>query len=114
MSERIHEIGDVISGRFRLAQQIGQGAFGAVWRAEDEETSTEVAIKILFDNHRGDKKKLARFVQEGKIMARLDHPNIARMIASSGGDEGEEAWVAMELIDGEPLHARLIDASKTN
>lgn len=106
MTERPHDIGDLIGGRFVLVEPLGRGSFGAVWRAADcENGALPCALKILFDAHRGDPKKLQRFVQEGKILARLDHPNIAKMIAAA--HEGDEAYVAMELIDGEPLHTKL-------
>jgi serine/threonine protein kinase len=102
------DVGDLIGGRFVLVEPIGRGSFGAVWQAADcENGAAPCALKILFDAHRGDPKKLQRFVQEGKILARLDHPNIARMIAASTISDGDEAFVAMELIDGEPLHEKL-------
>jgi eukaryotic-like serine/threonine-protein kinase len=106
VNEKKHDVGDLVGGRFVLVEPIGRGSFGAVWRAADcENGAAPCALKILFDAHRGDPKKLGRFIQEGKILARLDHPNIAKMI--SANSEGDQAFVAMELIDGEPLHTKL-------
>ncbi len=106
MSATKYETGDLVGERFVLVEPLGQGAFGTVWRAADcENNASPCALKILFEKHRSDKKKVQRFLQEGKILARLDHPNIARPIAFSTGEE--EAYVAMELVDGEPLYARL-------
>lgn len=106
MSAEKYETGDLVGGRFVLVEPIGQGAFGSVWRAADcENNAFPCALKILFEKHRSDKKKVQRFLQEGKILARLDHPNIAKPIAFSTGED--EAYMAMELVDGDPLHTRL-------
>lgn len=101
-----HAPGDVIDGRFTLGGPLGRGSFGMVWRASDgAQGGAPVALKILFDQHRQDAKRLARFAQEARILARLNHPNIGRLIASRA--EGEDIYLAMELIEGETLHGRL-------
>jgi eukaryotic-like serine/threonine-protein kinase len=96
--------GDVVAGRFRLIERLGRGSYGVVWSADDLDRGGRVAIKLLFESHRADKKRMQRFAQEAKILASLSHPNIARLITADV--EREDPYVAMELIDGEPLHER--------
>jgi serine/threonine-protein kinase len=102
--EREHRAGDVIDGRYTLVAPLGKGSYGLVWSARDRE-GEPVAIKLLYAKHKAHRKKLQRFQQEAKILARLRHPNIARLIDSNV--ECEDAYLAMELIEGDQLHARL-------
>ncbi|MCK6549449.1 serine/threonine protein kinase [Myxococcota bacterium] len=111
MSElRAPSPGDVYDDRFVLEAPLGKGSFAAVWRASDHTRGDrKIALKILFERHTTDDKKRRRFVQEAQILERLVHPNIAQPIAWRASPEG--AYLAMELIDGEPLDVRLEDHS---
>ena len=98
------EVGAVISGRYRLEARLGAGATAAVWRARDVDLGRVVALKLLLES--GVEPELAnRFEREGTILARLDHPNLVRVLAA-GTDEGRP-YLVMELVDGVALDARL-------
>ncbi|MCB1560015.1 MAG: serine/threonine protein kinase [Xanthomonadales bacterium] len=90
-------------GPFLLEDELGAGGMGRVYRARrvDDGFEQEVAIK-LFDHGFRDATALARFDAERRILARLEHPGIARLI--DGGTAGDDTpWVAMELVRGEPI-----------
>ena len=90
-------------GPFRVLEEIGRGGMGAVYAAERVEGGFEqqVAIKTLKRGLDTD-EVLSRFVAERRILARLEHPNIARLI--DGGLTGDGLpWFAMERVDGRPI-----------
>ena len=62
---------------FRLVEQIGEGGMGVVWKALDTTLDREVAIKLLPQAFTADADRLARFEREAKLLASLNHPNIA-------------------------------------
>ncbi len=100
--------GDFIEDRFELLKPLGKGAFGAVWRGVDHAfDQSPVAVKVLYDRYRKDKKMLGRFRQEAHILEKLAHPGIAAPIAWSA--DGDIAYLAMEFIDGETLDVRFAD-----
>jgi Tol biopolymer transport system component len=90
---------------YRLVDKIGEGGMGVVWRAVDSDLGREVAIKILPDILAGDADRLARFEREARLLASLNHPNIA-VIHGLHETEGVR-FLAMELIQGEDLQHRL-------
>ena len=89
----------------RLIDKIGEGGMGAVWRAEDTSLGREVALKVLPPQLAGDAERLARFEQEARLLATLNHPNVA---AIYGLHEHEGLrFLTMELVPGTDLAARL-------
>ena len=62
---------------YRIVEKIGEGGMGVVWKALDTALDREVAIKILPEALALDQERLARFEREAKLLASLDHPNIA-------------------------------------
>ncbi|MDX1387568.1 MAG: protein kinase [Acidobacteriota bacterium] len=90
---------------YRLTQKIGEGGMGVVWRAVDTTLDREVAIKILPEALAGEAERLARFEREAKLLATLNHPNIAA-IYGFHATEGL-SFLVMELVEGENLHERL-------
>jgi serine/threonine protein kinase/Leucine-rich repeat (LRR) protein len=92
------ETGDRI-GPYKLLQQIGEGGFGVVWMAEQEEpVRRRVAVKIIklgMDT----KEVVARFNQERQALALMDHPNIARVLDAGATQLGRPFFV-MELVRG--------------
>ena len=62
---------------YRLIEKIGEGGMGVVWKATDTTLDREVAIKILPDAFAEDEDRLARFEREAKLLASLNHANIA-------------------------------------
>ncbi len=90
---------------YRLAEKIGEGGMGEVWRAADTTLDREVAIKILPAAFAADPDRLARFEREAKLLASLTHPNVA---AVYGFHEAMGVrFLAMELVGGEDLAERL-------
>ena len=90
-------------GAYRLVELIGRGGMGEVYLAEraDGEFQQRVAVKLLragFDNAQA----IARFRAERGILARLEHPNIARLLDGGVTEEGLP-FLAMEYIQGEPI-----------
>ncbi|NVB85477.1 MAG: serine/threonine protein kinase [Kofleriaceae bacterium] len=83
-------------GRFVIGRELGRGAMGTVYAAEDPELARPIAIKVLHDATAAD-----RLRREARALARLDHPNVVRVY--DVGMTGEHAFVAMELIAGENL-----------
>jgi len=62
---------------YRLVKHIGEGGMGVVWKAVDTSLEREVAIKLLPPGLARDSERLARFEREAKLLASLNHPNIA-------------------------------------
>ncbi len=97
-------IGTTLS-HYKVLEKIGQGGMGEVYRAEDTNLSREVAIKVLPEQFTQDPQRLARFEREAKLLAQLNHPNIA---AIYGLEEAEGVrFLALELVPGETLAERV-------
>ncbi len=97
-------IGKTLS-HYKVLEKIGQGGMGEVYRAEDTNLSREVAIKVLPEQFTQDPQRLARFEREAKLLASLNHPNIA---AIYGFEEADDVrFLAMELVPGETLQERV-------
>ena len=90
---------------YQLVDKIGEGGMGVVWKAVDSDLGREVAIKILPDILAADADRLARFEREARLLATLNHPNIA-VIHGLHETDGVR-FLAMELIQGEDLQQRL-------
>jgi len=90
---------------YRLVERIGEGGMGIVWRATDTTLGRDVAVKLLPDAFAGDPERMARFEREARVLASLNHPNIAS-IYGVGSAEGVR-FLAMELVAGDDLAARV-------
>jgi serine/threonine protein kinase len=87
-------------GRYRIDTVLGSGGMGIVYRAYDPQLARPLAIKVV--RRAGDDTQgRARLVREAQSLARLSHPNVCHVY--DVGTEGEEVWLAMELIDGVSL-----------
>jgi eukaryotic-like serine/threonine-protein kinase len=92
-------------GPYELRGRIGQGGMGVVYRAYQVRLDRMVALKmILGGSHAGD-RTLARFLREGRAIARLHHPNVVQVYDL--GESDGYPYFSMELIDGGNLQARL-------
>jgi serine/threonine protein kinase len=98
-------------GAYTLVGPLGQGGTGAVWRArrDDGRFEGEVAIKLLHLSLLG-QSGAGRFRREGAILARLTHPNIARLL-DAGISDGGQPYLVLELVEGERID-RHCDAHK--
>jgi Tol biopolymer transport system component/predicted Ser/Thr protein kinase len=91
---------------YRLGDKLGEGGMGIVWNATDTTLDREVAIKVLPESLSEHSDRLARFEREAKLLASLNHSNIAAVYGLHEGQDGER-FIAMELIPGEDLAAIL-------
>ena len=65
-------------GVFEVTGRLGEGGMGVVYRATDTTLNRDVAVKVLPDAFATDPERLARFEREAKVLASLNHPNIAQ------------------------------------
>ena len=91
---------------YRLVDKLGEGGMGVVWTATDTTLDREVAIKVLPEALAEHSDRLARFEREAKLLASLNHTNIAAVYGLHEGPDGER-FIAMELVPGEDLAAIL-------
>ena len=90
---------------YEISTLLGKGGMGEVWRAKDTKLGREVAIKTLSEEFAKDADRLARFEREAKLLASLNHPNIA---AIYGLEEHEGTrFLVLELVEGDTLADRL-------
>ena len=92
-------------GPFEVLSSLGAGGMGEVYRARDPRLEREVALKVLPAATVADDTARARLLREARMAARLNHPNVCT-IHEVGEAEGQ-AYVAMELVPGQPLSERL-------
>jgi serine/threonine-protein kinase len=94
-------------GRYRLVAELGRGAMGVVYKAEDPLLNRTVAVKtiLLMDDPAARAEYEARFFQEAKAAGGLNHPNLITI--HDVGREGDVAYMAMELLEGTELRDML-------
>jgi serine/threonine protein kinase len=98
------EIDQTVS-RYRIVEKIGQGGMGEVYLADDTTLDRKVALKFLPEAFTSDPERMARFEREAKLLASLNHPNIAGI---HGLEQSEESrFLVLEYVEGETLKARL-------
>jgi tetratricopeptide (TPR) repeat protein len=96
------EVGAVIAGRYKLAEQIGEGGMGTVWMAQQTEPVKRVVALKVIKPGMDSKQVLARFEAERQALALMEHPNIARVL-DAGTTAGGRPFFVMELVKGVPL-----------
>ena len=95
------------SGRFNslaIGPLIGTGGMGQVYRARDSALERDVAVKVLLPEYAGDADRVARFAHEARVLAALNHPNIAQIHGLEKSDTATA--IVMELVEGETLAGR--------
>jgi hypothetical protein len=92
---------DKTLGSYRIVDKLGEGGMGEVWRGRDERLNRMVAIKILPPDVANDPPRRARFNQEAKALAALNHPNILSIF--DFGEDNGQVFIVSELVDGESL-----------
>ncbi len=97
-------------GQYEIISPLGEGGMGEVYRARDTNLDRDVAIKVLPEDFADDPERLARFEREAKLLASLNHPNIATI---HGFDESDGVrFIAMELVEGQSLDQRIAATSR--
>jgi len=101
------QVGSILQDRYIIETPLGEGGFGAVYKARQVATGQSVAIKVMHPTFTQVANKdpdtlTARFEREMKVIGKLRHPNIVSLI-DSGHLEPEGLYMVLEYIDGEPL-----------
>lgn len=97
--------GQLVGDRYRLDRPLERGAMGSVWRAEQVRLRAPVAVKFLDPSLIGDKEMHDRFIQEARSAAAVRSAHVVQVF--DYGTDGGVPYIAMELLDGENLDARL-------
>ena len=92
-------------GPYEIVSPLGAGGMGEVYRAKDSTVDREVAIKVLTDVFARDPERVQRFQREAKVLASLNHPNIAAIYGFEESDD--KRFLVMELVEGDTLAERL-------
>ena len=90
---------------YRIVRRLGQGGMGVVYEAEDSRLDRRVAVKFLSEGLQQDAPMLERFQREARAASALNHPGICTVHAIEQ-HEGQ-SFIVMELLEGEPLAARI-------
>jgi len=90
---------------YRITSRLGAGGMGEVYQATDTKLDRSVAIKILPEVFASDAERVARFAREARVLAALNHPNIAAIYGLEEADGGH--FLVLELVEGETLAERL-------
>jgi len=84
--------------RYAFGDLLGQGGMSRVYRAVDRESGREVVIKVLTDRGAADATAASHFMNEGRLLSRLQHPRLVRLLAE--GSANGQPYLVMEFIDG--------------
>lgn len=106
----------LLGGHLRLFERIGRGAFGEVYRAWDCRLDREVALKLLPASSGAQDRSPSSLIQEGRLLARVRHPNVVTIYGAEPIDERIALW--MEFVRGQTLEQMLeqrqvLNASET-
>ena len=105
--------GKKLGNVYRIDERIGTGGMGSVYRTRDLSLDRDVALKVLHPSFAHDEDFRARFLQEARTIASLDHTDIVRVYAF--GEDMGLLYIVMDLVSGQTLHAwlrRLADEHK--
>lgn len=91
--------------RYRFERPLGEGGMASVHLARDAELDRAVAVKVLADHLADDPEVRARFLREGRLAARLAHPNVVAVF--DAGERDGRPFLVMEHVEGETLAERL-------
>lgn len=93
-------------GHYKLIKELGRGGQGAVWLGQDTRIQRKAAVKLMPQGFGLiSEEKKARFRREAEVIARLEHPGLCRIYDADV--EADSPWIAMRLIEGEDLAARI-------
>lgn len=91
----------ILGGRYRLEERVAAGGMGTVFAAVDERLDRRVAVKVLKPELASDPRFVERFRREARAAGALSHPNVATVF--DFGEDGDEPFIVMELIEGRDL-----------
>lgn len=102
--------GHVIDGRYRLADTVGEGGMGEVFRATDEKTGEQVAVKTLRERFSKSPELRERFEREARALFAMEHPHVVAV--RDFGIEDGTAYIVTELLEGKTL-SEVLDEEET-
>ncbi|MGH6635195.1 MAG: protein kinase domain-containing protein [Gammaproteobacteria bacterium] len=97
----------LISGKYAVQGQLGQGSMGVVYKVEHIALGTTSALKVLQTHLQGNPEVVKRFYREARVMARLNHSNIARVVDVHRDDALQFHYFVMEYVEGKTLRQYL-------
>ena len=98
--------GDIIANRFRLVRELGRGGMGSVWLADHLTLEVRCAVKLIAGEGVCNPKYILRLHEEARTMAQVQSPHVVRVLDHDVC--GDVPYIAMELLEGEDLRARLM------
>ena len=98
-------IGEVVGGRYSLEERLGSGGSSSVWRALDQQSGREVAVKLLHLDAADSPETLARFDREARVLEGITNPNTVELL--DRGEMDGRPYLVFELIHGTDLRERL-------
>ena len=104
-------LGEVVGDRFRLDDELGAGGMGTVYAATDLQTGARIALKLMRPELLADERAVERFRREGAALAAVRHAAVVQ-VREIGELPGGSLYIAMELLEGETLSARLERAGR--
>lgn len=94
--------GAVLSQKYKLRKRVGWGGMGTVYATDSFEDGRRLAVKIMNDAEAAEEEVAARFIEEGRLSQRLQHPNIVRVYGVEVAESGTP-YLVMEFLAGVPL-----------
>ena len=104
MADTEPTIGTILDSRYRLERSLGEGGMGRLFAAVDQQLGRSVAIKLIREDL-DDPSARDRFLREARAAAVLSHPNACQLLEV--GEHDGYPFLVMELLEGEPLSARI-------
>lgn len=98
--------GELFAERYRIERMIGEGGFGAVYRARQLDLDRVVALKLLHRDQGEDRAREERFIREAHLIRDLEHPHIVRLHDYGKSPDGR-LFIALQYLEGEALDDRL-------
>ncbi|HEX5063046.1 MAG TPA: serine/threonine-protein kinase [Kofleriaceae bacterium] len=95
-------IGSTVLGRYQIEKELGKGSMGTVYRGIDLQRQREVAVKVMRDDLVHERKLLDRFKREARVAAKMQHPNLMRVLDAGETRDGRPVMV-LELARGTTL-----------
>jgi predicted Ser/Thr protein kinase len=92
-----------LTARFEPLGILGKGGMSVVYRARQKGLERAIALKVLKPGHRNDADYRARFLDEGKLAAKIRHPNVVNVYEAGEAADGT-LWIAYELVEGRPFN----------
>lgn len=98
--------GNLIADRFQIEEQIGEGAFGIVYRATDLELGRTVALKMRRSDDEASRELIQQWIEEARLAARLEHPGIVSVFDAGTLEDGT-SYLVFQFVDGKTLREYL-------